>query len=133
MARRRQGRHGLPVRRHEGRALVSPPADGCCDMVPGVPPDEREATIARLSEELTRVRAELADVRREGEQSGTRLARIRAARKRAERTAVVLSEALAVRLRLDIARKSADRRLLTRLQQELPTPDEAEQLELLRT
>ncbi len=102
-------------------------------MVPGVPPDERDATIARLTEELTRVRAELAGVRRESEQSGTRLAKIRAARKRAERTSVVLSEALAARLRLDIVRKNADRRLLTRLQQDLPSPDEAEQLELLRT
>jgi hypothetical protein len=94
--------------------------------------DERDETIARLTEELGWVRAELADVRREIEQSDTRLAKVRAARKRAEREANVLSEALATRLRLDLARKNADRRLLNRLQQNLPTPDEAELLELVR-
>jgi hypothetical protein len=97
-----------------------------------VHPDERDEAISRLTEELTMVRADLAEVRREVEESGTRMAKVKAARKRAERTAVVLSDALAARLRLDVARKSADRRLLARLQQHLPTPDEAEQLELLR-
>jgi hypothetical protein len=106
-------------------------------MVPGVPSvepaDERDEAISRLTEELTRVRAELAAARREDEGAQARLAKLRARRNRAERTAEVLSQALAARLRLDIARKTADRRLLSRLQQDLPTPDEAEQLELLRT
>ena len=98
-----------------------------------MPPDERDETIARLTEELTRVRAELAEVRAAGEIPEGRLAKLRARRNKAERAAVVLSEALAARLRRDLVHKSAERRLLTRLQQDLPTPDEAEQLELLRS
>lgn len=101
-------------------------------MVPGVPSDERDETISNLTEELHRVRAELAGVRVEVEKWGAKLTKIRNSRNRAERTAVLLSEALATRLRLDVARRHADKRLLTRLQQDLPTPDEAEQLELLR-
>jgi hypothetical protein len=93
--------------------------------------DEDELT--RLRDDVRLLRAELADARRVDEGSEARLAKLRARRNRAERTAVVLSEALAARLRLDIARKTADRRLLSRLQQDLPTPDEAEQLELLRS
>ena len=96
-------------------------------------PDEREETISRLTEELTRVRAELADARRASEPAEERLAKLKDARRRAERLSEALSEALARRLRMDLARRQAERRLLTRLQQDLPTADEAEQLELMRS
>jgi hypothetical protein len=101
-------------------------------MVPGVPPDERDDTIARLTDELSRLRTELAEVRRAGEVPEARMAKLRARRNQAERTATVLSQALAERLRREAARKEADRGLLGRLRQEYPTPDEAEQLEVLR-
>ncbi len=103
------------------------PADPPADQ----PGDESELT--RLRDEVRLLREELAEAHRERERPEERMARLRSRRNRAERTAAVLSEALAARLRLDIARKTADRRLLSRLQQDLPTPDEAEQLELLRS
>ena len=106
-------------------------------MVPGVPSvepaDERDEAIARLTEELRMVRDELADARRALERPEAQIAKLRARRNKAERTAGVLSEALATHLRREASRKDADRRLLGRLRREYPTADEAEQLELLRS
>jgi hypothetical protein len=106
-------------------------------MVPGVPPDEnpdeRDALIGRLTEELRMVRQELADARRALEKPESQVTRLRARRNKAERTAGVLSEALATHLRREASRKEANRRLLGRLRHEYPTPDEAEQVELLRS
>jgi hypothetical protein len=95
-------------------------------------PDDRDETIARLTDELKNVRAELAGVRVTVEKWEARLTKARVARRRAEANAELLSEVLATRLRLDAARRGPSRRLLARMQQDVPTPDEAEQLEVLR-
>jgi hypothetical protein len=96
-------------------------------------PDDPDETIARLTEELARVRAELAEVRRTQEGWADKLAKVRAARRRAERTANLLSSTLATRLRVEASRRGTARRLLSRMQQGVPTPEEAEQLEVLRS
>lgn len=97
-----------------------------------MPSDERDETISRLSDELRWLREELAEARRLGEVPQARIAKLRARRSKAERTAALLSQALADRLRRDAARSQAGRRLLGRLRDEYPNPDEAEQLEVLR-
>lgn len=94
-------------------------------------PDDRDETIARLSEELALLRDELATVRKAEEKWGTRLARIRSARNHAEKSAMVISEALANRLRIDGAARGRASSLLSR-RQSPASREEAQQLELIR-
>jgi hypothetical protein len=83
--------------------------------------------------ELANVRAELAGDRVPVEKWEARLTKARVARRRAEQNAELLADVLATRLRVDAARRGPSRRLLSRVQQGVPTTEEAEQLEVLRS
>ena len=99
--------------------------------------EQAQREIARLTEELATVRAELAALRRQAEQWGEKEARIRTARDRAVKSADELSAALARRLRIDAAggvsgaggRKGVS---LFKDRQQPVTKEEAAQLELIR-
>lgn len=99
--------------------------------------EQGQQQIARLTEELATVRAELAALRRQAEQWGEKEARIRTARDRAVKSADELSAALARRLRIDAAggvggaggRKGVS---LFKDRQQPVTKEEAAQLELIR-
>jgi hypothetical protein len=102
--------------------------------------EQTQQQVARLTEELATVRAELAALRRRSEEWGEKEARIRTARDRAVKSADALSAALARRLRIDAAgglsgaggtggRKGVS---LFKDRQQPVTKEEAAQLELIR-
>ena len=93
-------------------------------------PEESELT--RLRAEVALLRDELATARTAQEKFDTRLAKMRAARNRAVKSADVMSAALAERLRIDGTDKGRRHSLLSR-RQEAPTEDERRQLELIRS
>jgi hypothetical protein len=102
--------------------------------------EQTQQQVARLTEELATVRAELAALRRRSEEWGEKEARIRTARDRAVKSADALSAALARRLRIDAAgglsgaggaggRKGVS---LFKDRQQPVTREEAAELELIR-
>jgi hypothetical protein len=93
-------------------------------------PDDDE--LVRLQAEVALLRDELATARRSEEKSGTRLAKVRAARNNAEKSADLLSTALADRLRIDGSLKGRRHSLLAR-RQGAPTDEEERELELIRS
>jgi hypothetical protein len=93
-------------------------------------PDDSELT--RLRAEVRLLRDELAALRAAQEKSETRFAKMRAARNHAEKSAALLSESLADRLRIDGTVKGRKRSLLGR-RQDSPSEDERRQLELIRS
>lgn len=90
-----------------------------------------EGELERLTAEVRLLRAELATVRADQERREQREARLRAARQGAVKTARVLSEALAEKLRAEAA--SASRRGLVPWRSDGPSREEQEQLELIRS
>ena len=86
---------------------------------------------AELEAELAAARAELATLREAQEDAGEREARLVAARDQAERTARVLSEALAERTRIDAAGRGRGSALLKGRQKPVSREEQAH-LELLR-
>jgi hypothetical protein len=95
-------------------------------------PSADDTELTRLRAEVRMLREELARAREELEEPQARVAKLRARSGKAERTAAVLSQALADHLRRETVRKDADRRVFGRLRHDYPTPDEAEQLDVLR-
>ncbi len=97
--------------------------------------DERDRRIAELTEDLRQCRAELAALQRSHEKAEEKVARARKVRNKAERVTDSLADALALRLRVD-GERHGDRRgrvrsLLSR-NEAPPTPEEQQQLELVR-
>jgi hypothetical protein len=78
------------------------------------------------------LRDELATVRKAEERFEWRLAKMRAARDLAEKSAHVISHALAERLRIDGTLEGRKRSLLAR-RQDAPSREERQQLELIRS
>ena len=78
------------------------------------------------------LRDELATARKAEEKSGTRFAKMRAARNNAEKSADLMSQALADRLRIDGTVKGRKHSLLAR-RQGAPTDEEERELELIRS
>ena len=131
VARRRQGRHGLPVGRDEGCRARRARVRGS-DIVAGVPDPGDNGELTRLRAEVALLRDELATARAAEEKFEIRLAKMRAARDLAESSANVLSRALADRLRIDGTDQGRKRSLLAR-RQPGPTAEEQQQLELIRS
>jgi hypothetical protein len=99
--------------------------------VPGAESGD-DSELTRLRAEVALLRDELATVRKAEEKFETRLAKMRAARDLAERSANVVSRALADRLRIDGSLKGRKHSLLAR-RQAAPTEEEQQQLELIRS
>lgn len=94
-------------------------------------PGEADTELTRMRAEIRLLRDELAAVRTVEEKAVTRLAKMRGARTVAEKSAGVLSEALAERLRVDGTVEGRKRSLLSR-RHAAPTEAEARQVELIR-
>ncbi len=94
--------------------------------------DDDESELSRLRAEVALLREELATVRRAEERFETRLAKMKAARDRAEKSADVISQALADRLRIDGTLRGRKHSLLAR-RQDAPTEEERQRLELIRS
>ena len=95
-----------------------------------MPGDDSE--LIRLRAEVELLRDELTTVRTAQERFEARLAKMRAARNGAQKTADLLSAALADRLRIDGSVSGRKRSLLARRQGQ-PTPEEQRELELIRS
>ena len=91
-----------------------------------------DGRLERLTEEVRLLRAELAAVRAGQEEQEQREARLRSSRAKAVKAADVIAQALADRLRIDAASTSPRRGLLQR-RTDGPTPEEQQQLELIRS
>lgn len=103
------------------------------DIVAGVSGDDgNPSELTRLRAEVALLRDELVAARAGEEKFETRLARMRADRDLAEKSANVLSRALAERLRIDGTTQGRRRSLLAR-RQAAPTAEERQQLELIRS
>lgn len=97
-----------------------------------MPEHADDGELTRLRAEVRLLQDELATVRKAEEKSETRLARIRAARNAAEKSAAVISQALADRLRIDGTVEGRKRSLLGR-RHSAPTEEESQALELIRS
>jgi hypothetical protein len=99
-----------------------------------VPADQPvdESELSRLRDEVRLLRDELATARQAEEKVETRIAKMRAARNLAEKSADLISQALADRLRIDGTVEGRKRSLLGR-RQDAPTEDERRELELIRS
>jgi hypothetical protein len=91
-----------------------------------------DGQLERLTEEVRLLRAELAAVRSAQEDQEQREARLRASRTKAVKAADVLAQTLAERLRIEAAATSSRGGLLRR-RTGAPTPEEQQQLELIRS
>ena len=99
-------------------------------MVARVHGDDTE--LVRLHAEVKLLHDELATARVGQEKFETRLAKMRAARNNAQKSADLLSAALAERLRIDGSAQGRKHSLLAR-RQDTPTAEEQRELELLRS
>ena len=99
-------------------------------MVARVPGDDSE--LLRLRAEVALLRDELTTVRTAQERFEARLAKMRAARNGAQKSADLLSSALAERLRIDGSASGRKRSLLAR-RQGPPGDEEQRELELIRS
>jgi hypothetical protein len=94
--------------------------------------DGESSELTRLRAEVALLRDELATARKAEEKVEVRLAKVAAERDLAEKSANVLSRALADRLRIDGTDKGRKHSLLAR-RQGVPTEEERQQLELIRS
>jgi hypothetical protein len=91
-----------------------------------------DGELTRLRAEVALLRDELATIRKAEERLDTRLAKLRNARKEAENSALVLSQALADRLRIDGTRHGRRHSLFAR-RYAPPTAQERREMELIRS